>query len=41
MDDFGVKFMGSEHAKHLKKTFESMYDITCDWEGSQYVGINL
>ena len=41
VDDFGVKFEGLEHANHLKKTLERWYDITVDWNGSKYVGINL
>ena len=41
VDDFGVKFNGLEHANHLKTTLERWYDITVDWEGSKYVGINL
>ena len=41
VDDFGVKFEGLYHANHLKTTLERWYDITVDWEGSKYVGINL
>ena len=41
VDDFGVKFTGLQHENHLEKTLEQLYDITCDWEGSKYVGINL
>ena len=41
VDDFGVKFEGLQHANHLKSTLERWYDITVDWEGSKYVGINL
>ena len=41
VDDFGVKFEGLKHANHLKTTLERWYDITVDWNGSKYVGINL
>ena len=41
MDDFGVKFVGDNHANHLKNSLEKWYDITVDWSGSKYVGISL
>ena len=41
VDYFGVKFDGLDHASHLKSTLERWYDITVDWDGSKYVGINL
>lgn len=41
VDDFGVKYVGEEHAKHLKRTLESHYKITTDWTGERYIGINL
>ena len=41
MDDFGVKFVGKEHAEHLEMVLEKYYKITVDWEGKKYVGIDL
>ena len=41
VDDFGVKFVGKEHADHLKMVLEQYYKITVDWEGEKYVGIDL
>ena len=41
VDDFGVKYVGKEHAEHLKKTLETDYKITTDWTGERYIGINL
>ena len=41
VDEFGVKFEGLKHANHLKTALERWYDITVDWDGSKYVGINL
>ena len=33
VNDFGVKYVGEEHAKHLKATLEEHYKLTCDWTG--------
>jgi hypothetical protein len=41
VDDFGVKYVGEEHAEHLKKTLETNYTITTDWSGERYIGINM
>ena len=42
VDDFGVKYVGKEHADHLIKTLEGHYDkISVDWEGKLYCGITL
>ena len=41
VDDFGVKYVGKEHAVHLQKVRESHYKLTCDWTGNRYIGITL
>ena len=41
VDDFGVKYVGKEHALHLKATLEEHYKVTNDWEGKRYIGITL
>jgi hypothetical protein len=41
VDDFGVKYVGKEHARHLKKVLEMHYKLTCDWTGTRYIGITL
>ena len=41
VDDFGVKYVGKAHAEHLKKTLESSYGVTTEWEGKRYIGITL
>ena len=41
VDDFGVKYVGEEHANHLKATLEEHYKLTCDWTGRRYIGITL
>jgi hypothetical protein len=41
VDDFGVKYVGEEHAQHLIDTLQSLYSITTDWTGSLYCGLTL
>ena len=41
VDDFGVKYVGEEHALHLKKTLEEDYTITLEWKGTTYADINI
>ena len=41
VDNFGVKYVGKELADHLKKYIKESYDITEDWEGKRYLGLNF
>ena len=41
VDDFGVKYVGKEHADHLITTLETLYKITIDWTGTLYCGLTL
>jgi hypothetical protein len=41
VDDFGVKYVGREHAEHLKQVLEEHYKVTADWNGERYVGIHM
>lgn len=41
VDDFGVKYIGREHAEHLKSVLEQHYKVTTDWTGERYIGIHL
>jgi hypothetical protein len=41
VDDFGFKYVGQEHAEHLKSSSEAHYQITCDWTGSAYCRLKL
>ena len=41
VDEFGIEYVGKEHALHLLKTLEQNYEITRDWEGAKFSGINL
>ena len=41
VDNFGNEYVGKEHALHLLITLEQNYEITTDWEGIFFVGIDL
>ena len=41
VDDFGVKYVGEDHALHLKKTLQEYYTVTTEWEGKRYIGITI
>ena len=41
VEDFGVKYVGKEHALHLQHTLEQHYKVTKDWTGNRYIGITL
>jgi hypothetical protein len=41
VDDFGVEYVGEEHAIHLRDTIKEHYDLTENWKGNLYSGINL
>ncbi len=41
VDDFGVKYVGKEHALHLINILKQDYEISEDWTGSKYIGITF
>eukprot|EP00804_Cyclotella_cryptica_P006024 CCRYP_000276-RA/>CCRYP_000276-RA protein AED:0.08 eAED:0.08 QI:0/0/0/0.66/1/1/3/0/1069 len=41
VDDFGVEYVGEHHAHHLRDTIKEFYDLTSNWQGDLYAGINL
>ena len=41
VDDFGVDYVGKRHAIHLKKALSEHYELTKNWKGYLYSGINL
>ena len=41
VDDFGIKYIGKEHADHLLPVLRDEYTVKVDWTGNQYFGINL
>jgi hypothetical protein len=40
-DDFGVKYVGREHAEHLMECIKKNYSISSDWNGGAYCGLTL
>ena len=41
VDDFGVKYEGIEHARHLESVIREHYDLTTDWNGGRYLGLTI
>jgi hypothetical protein len=41
VDNFGVKYVGEQHAMHLKKVLELHYKLICNWMGTPYIEITL
>ena len=41
MNDFGIEYVGKQHAQHLQKVLEDRYTLTMDWEGRKFAGIDL
>ncbi len=41
VNDFGIKYVGKEHAQHLKNALKEHCKLTSTWTGKQYIGITL
>jgi hypothetical protein len=41
VDNFGLKYVGKEHADHLIKCLKEKYKLTKDWAGDLYCSISL
>eukprot|EP00804_Cyclotella_cryptica_P000424 CCRYP_020917-RA/>CCRYP_020917-RA protein AED:0.44 eAED:0.43 QI:0/0/0/1/0/0/2/0/67 len=41
VDDFGVKYVGIEHAKHLLQALNAHYATSHDWKGDRYLGLTI
>ena len=41
VDDFGVEYVGKQHAEHMATILKKYHNITEDWEGKKYGGIDL
>jgi hypothetical protein len=41
VDDFGVKYIGQNHADHLLSALRDLYPCTVDWTGTKYIGLTL
>ncbi len=41
VDDFGVKYVGEEHAQHLLQTIKKYYECSIETEGERYCGLTI
>jgi hypothetical protein len=41
VDDFAVKYVGKQHADHLRNALLKSYEITTDWAAKVYSGMSL
>jgi hypothetical protein len=41
VDDFGVKYIGEEHAQHLLQTIQKYYQCSVEKEGERYCGLTI
>jgi endonuclease I len=41
VDDFVIKYVGREYAEHLMASIKNKFEISSDWTGSAYCGINI
>jgi hypothetical protein len=41
VDDFAVKYMGKQHADHLRNALLKKYELTTDWAAIVYSGMTL
>jgi hypothetical protein len=41
VDDFGIAYVGKQHAEHLIQAIENDYEFTKDWTGTLYCGITI
>ena len=41
VDNFGVKYVGEEHAMHLRDVLQAKYPIIEDWTGETFCGLHL
>jgi hypothetical protein len=41
VDDFAVKYVGKQHADHLRNALLQSYELTTNWEGKVYSGTSL
>jgi hypothetical protein len=41
VDDFGLKYVGREHAEHLMACIKKNYNISSNWDGCAYCGLTL
>jgi hypothetical protein len=41
INNFGIKYVGKEHANHLAKILNEHYVCSIGWTGTRYIGINM
>jgi hypothetical protein len=41
VDNFGIKYVGQEHFKHLSGILKEHYKCSQDWSGTRYLGMNI
>ena len=41
MDDFGIQYVEQCHAEHLLHALQQTYEVTTDWTGSKFAGIDI
>jgi hypothetical protein len=41
VDDFGIKYVGREHVKHLSGILKEHYKCSQDWSSARYLGMNI
>ena len=41
VDDFGIKYVGREHAEHLASILSEHYKCSHDWDGQRYLGMTI
>ena len=41
VDDFGIKYVGEQHAQHILSTLQEHFTVTTNWERKKYAGIHL
>jgi hypothetical protein len=41
VDDFAVKYVGKQHADHLRNALLQSYELTTDWEANTYSGMSF
>jgi hypothetical protein len=41
VDDFAVKYVGKQHADHLRNALLNTYELTTDWAATVYSGMTL
>ena len=41
VNNFGVKYVGKQHAEHIMKVLREHYKILNDWRIKRYLGLNI